>query len=319
MATTPLFDQRPPFDRERLAERLRALAARDVYIGTSSWKYPGWVSQIYTRDLYLNRGTFSGKRFEAECLREYGAVFPTVCGDFTFYQFPSTQHWQRLFASAPETLRFSFKVPEQITAKVFPTHPRYGAQGGTVNRSFLDVDLLGESFLKPLEPYRKQVAALILEFGAFSPRSYPNVREFAADLDRFLAALPRDFRYSVEIRNPEFLTPDYFDCLARHGVAHVFNAWARMPELKDQLVIPDAFTTGFAVCRALLRRGRVYEDAVKLFSPYEVIQDPNPEGRNAIRDLIEWAKENKRAAFIYVNNRFEGNAPRSIEAIIDDE
>ena len=31
---------------------------------------------------------FRRKRFEAECLREYAETFPTVCGDFAFYQFP---------------------------------------------------------------------------------------------------------------------------------------------------------------------------------------------------------------------------------------
>jgi uncharacterized protein YecE (DUF72 family) len=317
MSIAPLFDQRPPFDRERLAERLRALARDGILIGTSSWKYPGWIGQIYSRDRYLSRGIFSQKHFEAECLDEYARTFPIVCGDFSFYQFPPAEFWRRLFGSAPDTLQFAFKVPEQITARVFPLHPRYGAQGGTVNSSFLDAELLRESFLEPLAPYRGQVAALIVEFSTFSPKSYAHVREFAADLDRFLAALPRGFRYSVEVRNPEFLVPEYFDCLVRHGAAHVFNAWTRMPELAEQIRIPDAFTADFTVCRALLRRGRAYEEAVDRFSPYEDIDDPNPEGRQAIRDLIEWAKANRRAAFIYVNNRFEGNAPRTIEAIVD--
>lgn len=317
MTIAPLFDERPPFDRERLAERLRGLAERRIFIGTSSWKYPGWTGQIYERERYLTRGGFSLKRFEAECLREYAATFPVVCGDFTFYQFPTEQHWQRLFASAPATLRFAFKVPEQITARVFPMHARYGAQGGTVNRSFLDAALLEESFLRPLDPYRAQVAVLIIEFGTFSQKSYAHVREFTGDLDRFLAALPRGFRYSVEIRNAEFLGPDYFECLARHGAAHVFNSWTRMPPLPAQIRRADAFTADFTVCRALLRPGRAYEDAVKLFKPYETLQDPYPEGRQAVRDLIEWAARDQRSAFVFVNNRFEGNAPTTIGAIVE--
>lgn len=316
--TAPLFDTRPPFDRDRLASRLGALAAEQIFIGGSSWKYEGWLGQIYTRERYLAHGGFSRRHFEAECLNEYARTFPIVCGDFSFYQFPSEQYWRRLFASALGSLRFAFKVPEQITAKVFPEHPRYGAQGGTVNRGFLDAALLKDSFLAPLAPYRDQVAALILEFGTFSRQSYAHVREFVEDLDRFLEALPRAFRYSVEIRNPEFLGPDYFACLARHQVAHVFNAWTRMPELSEQIRRTDALTTDFTVCRALLRRGRDYARAVESFSPYEDIQDPNPAGRQAIRDLIEWARTNRQAAFIFVNNRFEGNAPRTIEAIVDE-
>ena len=44
----PLFDEPSAFDRDGLAARLRALAAEGVYIGGSSWKYEGWLGQIYT-------------------------------------------------------------------------------------------------------------------------------------------------------------------------------------------------------------------------------------------------------------------------------
>lgn len=313
----PLFDERPPFDRERLASSLRALAGQRILIGTSSWKYPGWKGQIYSREAYLARGGFSERRFEAECLREYAATLPIVCGDFSFYQFPSPVYWSRLFGSAPRSLQFAFKAPEEITAKVFPGHPRYGPRAGLVNPSFLDAKRFAEAFAQPLKPYCGQVATIIFEFGAFSKKSYPGVRAFVEDLDRFLATLPAGFRYSVEIRNPEFLGPEYFHCLTSRGAAHVFNSWARMPELRVQVGMPEAFTADFTVCRALLRPGRSYEDAVAAFSPYEEIRDPYPEGRQAIRDLIRWAQENKRAAFIFVNNRFEGSAPRTIEAIVE--
>ena len=86
--------------------------------------------QVYSPERYLARGKFSKRVFEAECLREYAETFPTVCGDFAFYQFPSPDYWQRLFRQAPEGFRFAFKVPEQITCKVYPSHPRYGALAG---------------------------------------------------------------------------------------------------------------------------------------------------------------------------------------------
>jgi uncharacterized protein YecE (DUF72 family) len=136
-------------------------------------------------------------------------------------------------------------------------------------------------------------------------------------LDPFLTALPSHFRYAVEIRNEEFLESEYFDCLRSHGVAHVFNAWARMPELKDQIAIEGSFTADFVVSRALLRRGRPYAEAVQLFSPYSEIRDPNPETRAGLRELIERAREARREAYIYVNNRLEGNSPGTILAVID--
>jgi len=313
----PLFDERGDFDRDGLADRLRALAREKIYIGGSSWKYEGWLGQIYSRERYLSRGRFSKKLFEAECLREYAETFPAVCGDFAFYQFPTDEFWSKLFRQTPAHFRFAFKVPEQITCKVFPAHARYGPQAGQENEAFLDVRMLEEMFLRPLLAYRDRVAVLIFEFGTFNRRGFADVVEFVGRLDPFLRALPPEFRYAVEIRNPEFLDKDYFACLRSRRVAHVYNAWSRMPELPDQLAIPESATSDFLVCRALLRRGRVYEEAVESFAPYTSVQDPNPEARQAMRVLIGRARENKEFLFLFVNNRLEGNAPATIMSLVD--
>lgn len=313
----PLFEEPGGFDREGLAARLRSLARENIYIGGSSWKYEGWMGQIYQRERYLSRGRFSRKLFEAECLKEYAETFPAVCGDFAFYQFPTEEFWRKLFQQAPPDFRFAFKVPEQITCKVFPAHARYGPQAGKENEAFLDGRMLHEMFLRPLLPYRERVAVLIFEFGTFGRRSFAELMEFLDRLDPFLAGLPQEFRYAVEIRNPEFLEKDYFACLRSRRVAHVYNAWSRMPELQHQLAIPDSATADFLVCRALLRRGRLYEEAVETFAPYTEVQDPNPEARQAMRVLIGRARENKEFLFLFVNNRLEGNAPMTILSLVE--
>jgi len=313
----PLFEEPGSFDRSGLASRLRALADRNIYIGGSSWKYEGWLGQVYSRERYLARGRFSQKLFQAECLREYAETFPTVCGDFAFYQFPAEDFWRRLFQQTPAGFRFAFKVPEQITCKVFPAHARYGPQAGQENEAFLDSGMLREMFLRPLLPHREKTAVLIFEFGAFGRRSFASPGEFADRLDPFLANLPPEFRYAVEIRNPEFLDRDYFACLRSHRVAHVYNAWSRMPELRHQIAIPDSATADFQVCRALLRRGRMYENAVETFSPYTEVKDPNPEARESMRVLIGRARENREFLFLFVNNRLEGNAPSTILSLVE--
>jgi uncharacterized protein YecE (DUF72 family) len=310
-----LFDA---FDREGFRERLAVLADEHIYIGGSSWKYEGWLDQIYDRSLYLSRGKFSKKAFEENCLREYAAVFPAVCGDFAFYQFPSEEFWRRLFLQVPAGFQFGFKVPEQITCKVFPVHARYGAQAGLENPTFLDARLFLDAFLRPLIPYRANLGVLIFEFGTFARSSFATVNQFVEQLDPFLANLPPGFRYAVEIRNAEFLAPDYLACLHSHNVAHVYNAWTRMPELPAQIAAPGSATADFLVCRALLRRGRTYEEAVKSFQPYTEVRDPNPTARAGLREIIQIAKREKRTAFVFVNNRLEGNSPGTIVAITDD-
>jgi uncharacterized protein YecE (DUF72 family) len=265
------------------------------------------------------RGKFSQKKFEQECLAEYAETFPIVCGDFSFYQFPAPEYWARLFQGAPAPLEFAFKVPEEVTVKVWPSHARYGPRAGQENPSYLKADVLEAMFLEPLAAFRDRVGVLIFEFGAFGRRSYEHLDEFIRDLDGFLGALPAGWRYAVEVRNPALLGPDYFGCLRDRGVAHVFNAWAKMPEIGSQLAVPGSTTADFTVARALLRAGRRYENAVKLFAPYTHIQDPNPQTRSALRRLIREARMQGRRAFVFVNNRLEGNAPETIAAIIEEE
>ena len=316
----PLFDEpTPKFDRKLLASRIQQLAQEHVYIGASSWKYQGWLGQIYTPERYSTRGRFSQKKFEEQCLEEYAETFRIVCGDFSFYQFPPPQFWNKLFTTSPPSLHFAFKVPEEITCKTFPSHPRYGPRAGMDNPSFLNAEQFIALFLEPLLPYRERVAVLIFEFGTFSAKAYPDNKDFFAELDAFLAKLPTGWRYSVEVRNPEFLEPLYFAILQEHGVAHVYNAWNRMPPLEKQVAIPESHTANFSVVRGLLRAGRAYEQAVALFSPYEQIQDENPEARDSMRELIREAKRRREALYLFINNRLEGNAPTTMLAITEPE
>lgn len=312
--TLPLFDPPSSFDRAALSKDLRTLSQQEIWIGTSSWKYPGWLDQIYTRERYHSRGKFSQKRFEAECLAEYAETFPIVCGDFSFYQFPSPEYWKKLFASAPPGLQFVLKVPEEVTVEVFPKHPRYGPRAGSVNEAYLNADALAALFLEPLEPYRARIPSLIFEFGARGA----SPGEFVARLGQFLGALPVTFRYAIEVRNREYLQPRYFDCLRQHRAAHVLNAWTKMPALAEQMAMADAFPAEFTVVRALLRQGRKYEDAVQQFTPYDQVRDENPEARDALRALIRRMREERRASYIFVNNRLEGNAPETIRAVVEE-
>ena len=317
----PLFDSpevagRP---RQQFADRLRQLAAESIYFGTSSWKYPGWVGSVYTEERYAGRRGFSKKSFESHCLSEYAETFPIVGGDFSFYRFYGAAFWDKLFAQVPQDFQFLLKVPQEITALAWPKLARHGALAGRRNPSFLDAALFKERVTDVLRPHREQVGALMFEFGAFPRAAYPNgARDFVADLAPFLDQLPRGFRYGVEVRNPTFLEPHYFHCLRSSGVAHVFNSWSKMPPLSDQIEIADAFTADFTVCRALLRPGRTYKQAVQRFEPYEHLQDPYPEGRQALTSLAQRGRKDRRAVFTVVNNRLEGSAPESIANVMDE-
>jgi uncharacterized protein YecE (DUF72 family) len=212
-------------------------------------------------------------------------------------------------------------VPEDITVQHWPELPRYGRRAGTENPHFMDASLLGHELLAPLEPYRSKLGVIMFEFGTIHQEPMHHPPQFAASLDGLLSRLPTDrFDFAVEVRNREFLTEgsDYLACLKAHGVAHCLNSWTRMPSLAEQLRVPGIFTARHVAARLLLRPGRPYQQAVDLFSPYERVQEPYPEGRSALRELIEHCLENQQTLFAFVNNRFEGNAVETIAASTND-
>ena len=297
--------------------RLNELAGVQLYVGTSSWKYEGWLGSVYQPERYSSRGRFSKARFQRDCLTEYAEVFHTVSGDFAFYQFPSISVWSRLFSRVPAGFRFAFKAPEEITTPVFARHPRYGSRAGRPNPLFLDPKALTAQFLNPLEPYATAVAVIMLEFPAALADLFEDIGALTDALSRFFDRLPATFRYAVEIRSKRVLCADYFRALRNHGIAHVFNSWTLMPPIVDQIADSDAFTTNFTVSRALMSPGRSYEQTVSRFAPYGSVQEPNPEVRNSLRDLLVRSKQRGEPAFIYVNNRLEGFAPGTIAAVVD--
>lgn len=314
-----LFDERT---MTWLREPLQALASEDVLIGTSSWKYPGWCGQLYDESRYVTRGRFSESRFEKECLEEFSEVFPTVCVDAGYYNFPSPSYIEGLCRQVPDTFQFAFKVTDTITIKNYPQLPRFGEKGGKPNEHFLNAELFKSAFLASCERRQHQIGLLIFEFSHFYPKDFGRGREFVDALDAFLSKLPDSYAYAVEVRNRNLLQRDYFAMLSSHRVAHVFNSWTRMPSLAEQIEMPGSFTTDFVASRLLLRPGRAYEQAVEAFSPYKEVKDANLEVRDAARKLVEKAKEKpergkKRKSFLFVNNRLEGNALSTIAAIVD--
>ncbi len=308
-----------PLALHHLSQQVAAAATHGVFIGTSSWKYPGWLGQLYTPQRYEYRGKVAKTRFERDCLAEYAETFRTVCVDAGYYAFPKPEALERMAAQTPPEFLFTFKVTDEITLKRFPNLPRFGPRAGRANPHFLDAGLFATEFLGPCQAIRDQIGVLIFEFSQFYTADFEHGRDFVAALDSFLEALPRGWRYGVEIRNQAFLRQEYFATLARHQVTHVFNSWSRMPAIGEQWAIPDSLTTPDVVAaRFLLKPGRVYEEAVKAFSPYDEVKEPLPEAREAGAAMVaEGKKKAKRKTFIYVNNRLEGNALATIAAILE--
>jgi uncharacterized protein YecE (DUF72 family) len=181
--------------------------------------------------------------------------------------------------------------------------------------------LFTDAFLTPCEGVRAKVGLLMFEFAHFGLGEFERGAQFVEALDAFLAKLPRGWPYAVELRNRLWLRSEYFAVLARHGITHIYNAWEDTFPVPEQVTLPGSETNpALLVARFLLREGRSYEQAVKQFSPYTEIKDPNPEGRAAAVALIKRGlnSQGRTKVMLFVGNRFEGHSPGTIRTILDE-
>jgi hypothetical protein len=69
--------------------------------------------------------------------------------------------------------------------------------------------------------------------------------------------------------------------------------------------------------RLLTPRDTKYHDAVKAYRPYNRLVKPLPMMRRESVSLIQLATAARCRAYVLVNNRTAGNAPRTIQALAD--
>jgi hypothetical protein len=66
-----------------------------------------------------------------------------------------------------------------------------------------------------------------------------------------------------------------------------------------------------------LKPGRTYQDAVEMFSPYREVREENPDLRLGLAEAVHRCIAERRTLYAYLNNRAEGNSPKTIEGILD--
>jgi len=286
-----------------------------VRFGTSTWTYEGWQGQVYTRQ-------YAKSRFAQECLGEYcqyqhndEPLFRTVGNDATFYRPPTTNQLRRYLNQIPDGFEMCFKVWEEITIPSYAKKPRYGPRAGQPNPRFLDSKLFNELVLTPYREakFEPHAGPFLFEFQRHGMSS----EEFCSRLDGFFSQVPKEFRYAVEIRNAGLIGPEYRQILEAHGVAHVYNHWSYMPALAEQHHRMERFTAPFTVLRLLTPLKISYEAAKKRAEPYTKIVGELPVMRRDTVELVKKAVGEGRRAYVLVNNRSEGNAPLTVQALSD--
>ena len=286
-----------------------------IRFGSSTWTYEGWHGQVYHRP-------YAKSTFAQECLGEYcqyqykgELLFRTVGNDATFYRPPTANQLRRYHNQLPEGFEMYFKVWEELTIPSYAKQARYGLKAGQPNPRFLDAQVFKDFVLMPYREakFEAHTGAFIFEF----QRHGMSADEFCSRLEGFFGQVPKEFRYAVEIRNAGLLGAEYHKVLETHGVAHVYNHWSYMPPLAEQHKRMETFTAPFTVLRLLTPLKISYEAAKKRAEPYNKIVGELPEMRRDTVSLVKQAVAENRQAYVLVNNRAEGNAPLTVEALVD--
>jgi len=292
-------------------ERYRVLAAglpHGLRMGTSSWGFPGWQGIVWARKR-------AASVLAKEGLHEYAQhpLLRTVGIDRGYYARIPDDDLLRYAEQLPEGYPCCAKAPAGVTSARLPGLNRHHP-----NPDYLSAERFIVEMIEPfLRCFARHSGPFVLQFSPPTNARASDPVAFIEGLDRMLEALPRECRYAVEVRDRWVMTDAYRAVLARHGAAHVFNYWSAMPMpgIQARTVAPEA--QPFVVVRLLLGPGKWYEDQRQVFAPFDRLREIDDEMRRDVLEIIRRAATGGRETFLLVNNKAEGSAPLTIEALAE--
>jgi uncharacterized protein YecE (DUF72 family) len=253
-----------------------------IRFGTSAFTAAGWPGSFYPEGLP-----------ERDYLSYYATKFDTVEVDSTFYRTPSLSSVKGWYSKTPKDFLFAAKVPQTITHE----------------KVLRDCEEDFAQFLKVMDALGEKLGPLLFQFGYFDKKAFLGVNDFLARLVPFLKKLPKGQRFAVEIRNKNWLVPQFVEALRSSGVALALIDQAWMPRPAQWFDKFDPITADFTYVRWLGDRKRI-EEQTKTWD--KVIVDRRD-------DLAEWvsvlsALPKRRIQILaFANNHYAGHAPATLE------
>lgn len=304
-------------------EAQRALAAalpREIHLGGSSWSYPGWAGLVWDKAYAESLLSRHGLSAYAQQPLHRG-----VSLDRGFYRPLSASQYERYAAQVPADFRFTVKAPSLVAdAQV---RAEGSGRGQQLNPVFLDPTLALQEFVQPaLEGLGPKIGALVFQLSPLTPQMLARMPEQLERLRRLLRALP-DLRsatpegvIAVEVRDPEWLSPDFAAVLREAGATYCLGLHPKLPPLAQQLPLLRALWPGPLVCRWNLNRLHGpygYEDAGRKYGDFDRMLDPDPDTREALARVIRGTAGAGHKAYISISNHAEGCAPLSVRALAE--
>jgi uncharacterized protein YecE (DUF72 family) len=266
-----------------------------ILVGTSSFSSKDWAGSFYPEGIK-----------PAEFLRYYSQQFNTVEIDATYYSVPSERTLQSWVYNTPEDFIISAKFPRAIV------HAGDGSKPDA--NAVLTPDAtyeIRDRFLEIISGLGKRLGTLVLQFPYFSRQHFSSGKLFYERLNTFLDDLPNGFSYGVEIRNRNWLKPEFADLLRKHNVTMVLADQAWMPHGDEVEQMFDPVTSDHLYVRLIGDRKEI--EAITKTWEKEVIDRTD--------SLMRWAAMLTRMyrrqvnSLVYINNHYAGHAPATVRTL----
>jgi uncharacterized protein YecE (DUF72 family) len=289
-----------------VSDELRSLGSRlpdAVYLGTSSWSFPGWEGLVYDRTASTSQLARHGLAAYARhpLLRAAGI-------DRTYYAPVPAETLAEYASAVPDGFRFLVKAASLCTDPF-----TRGARGKAVERNplFLDAGFAADEVVGPfVTGLGSKGGALVFQFPPLGPEVTGEPARFVEALEAFLSSLHRGPVYAVELRDRKLFGAAYAAALVRAGAHHCFTAHPRMPALASQREVVGKPRR--LVARWMLHSGLGYEAARERYAPFSRIVDEDPATRAALADLVLEQLSGGGSALVTANNKAEGCAPETL-------
>ena len=253
-----------------------------IRLGTSAFTAAGWEKAFYPAGMK-----------PAEYLTYYATQFDTVELDNTFYRTPAVDTVRGWYAKTPKDFLFAAKVPRVVTHE----------------KALKDAEADLAAFLKVMDALGEKLGPLLFQFGYFNKKAFASVDDFLARLVPFLAKLPKDYKFALEIRNKNWLVPKFVDALRARKVALALVDHVWMPRPAEVFAKLDPITADFTYVRWLGDRKGI-EEKTKTWD--KVIVDR----RADLKDWVEALKnvhKRKIQILAFANNHYAGFGPKTVE------
>jgi uncharacterized protein YecE (DUF72 family) len=131
----------------------------------------------------------------------------------------------------------------------------------------------------------------------------------------FISGAPQGYRYAVESRNPNYLSPAFFDFLKDCGCGFVYLEGYYMPPIGPVFEKFHPQTADFSIVR--LHGGDRLEIEKETGEVWDRLVSPKPEAIAAAARIVRSNARNRIITYVNVNNHLEGSAPLSIQRLCD--